>query len=262
MEDTLKEVITCLFNAAAAEDEKMAQKILSNLRDIKYMKERNPENFDLFIGANIRKVLKTLIKESISSCNDFNKVSFIFLQYSFLESNIEKLIVQKEGHGCCADKARFIIRMYLRYAIDNTIPEFNAEEEHYWLPKTGTYEQWIQFCDGLYFLYYGSTEKYLLAYKTLIEAEKRLYKHTLHKWYMKFKDGEVIEIGNSWDKDVSNPLEDEDHDKGEYYLVSEKYVKHRNYAITQREDLPILRYCIVPKADVEEIYKVSEEVMV
>ena len=41
MEDTLKEVITCLFNAAAAEDEKMAQKILSNLCDIKYMKERN-----------------------------------------------------------------------------------------------------------------------------------------------------------------------------------------------------------------------------
>ena len=123
--------------------------------------------------------------------------------------------------------------------------------------KTGTYEQWIQFCDDYISCITAMLEKYLLAYKTLIETEKRLYKHTLHKWYMKFKDGEVIEIGNSWDKDVSNPWKMKTMIRVNiiWYL---KNIKHRNYAITQREDLPILRYCIVPKADVEEIYKVSE----
>lgn len=68
-------------------------------------------------------------------------------------------------------------------------------------------------------LYYGYTEEYINAYNALLKAEIRKYKHCVHRWYMEFEDGDLIEYHRSWDDDLDNPL-DGDLDKGDFYVMS------------------------------------------
>lgn len=151
--------------------------------------------------------------------------------------------------------------MYLTYSLTQKIPEFNPDTENYWTPNFGTYQEWISLCDGLYNLYYGETEQYFKSYNVLIQAEIRKFKHTLHTWYIRFKDEEIVQFDHTWDDKQENPLDNEYFDKGDFYIISKLRVKNRNYETYEDEDF-INHYCKVPKTDIDEIYKVSVEKMV
>lgn len=257
-------IINSLFiaeeNKIKPEIEKALKKIEQSGYDIS-----NPEKFNLNLGYKLERILKGISKNlyKIENVNikDRNKPSFIFTQYSFLEHNITSLCVLKEGSGCSADKSRFILNMYLNYSLTGEIPEFDPSIEKFYIPKVGTYQEWMDLCDGLYNLYYGKTEKYLKAYHKLVTSEKRTYKHILYRWFIKFKDGEEIEINPVWDKE-KNPLEEEFFDKGDYYIYSNMKFKHRNYEEYKDEEEFIKYYCKIPKDDILEIYSTSEEKMV
>lgn len=182
--------------------------------------------------------------------------------YDFLEHNIRELCVLREGSGCCADKSRYILKMYLGYSLAGETPEFNPDIEHYWMPKFGTNQEWINLCDGLYHLYYGRVDQYVKSYHALIQAEIRKYKHILHTWYIRFKDGETVKFDTTWDDKQDNPLGNEYFDKGDYYIIYKKYVENRGYEIYEDEELLFNHNCKVPKSDIDKIYKISEEKMI
>lgn len=266
--DKFGECIESLLNAMVSTEKSESQKLIKDaLEKLNQsgLKVSNPEHFNLHLVCKLNKGVKeianTMHEAPSEGIKDTHRPNFIYLRYDFLENNIRELCVLREGSSCCADKSRSILKMYLKYSLTGEIPEFNPNEEHYYIPKFGDYKQWMALCDGLYSLHYGHAEKYFLAYSALIQAEIRKYKHILHTWYIKFKDGEVVNFTHSWDEKQENPLNDECFDKGDYYIIYKNYVKDRNYEAYEDEDF-VRNYCKVPKSDIAEIYKISEEKMV
>ncbi|MDF2880180.1 MAG: hypothetical protein K0R54_737 [Clostridiaceae bacterium] len=267
--EKLEECIKGMFDSIIKEDnEKFGRLIMDSLESLKNSGYNfsNPESFNSMIISKFNRGLNSLANgiHDLPSLEikDTNKPNFIYLNYNFLEQNIRNLCVLREGNSCCADKSRAILKMYLKYSLTGEINEYKPEIECYWLPKFGTNEEWVNYCDGLYLLYYGKTEKYLASYNILIKSEKRTYKHILHNWYMKFVDGNIIRITNTWDDRFENPLDNIYYDKGDYYILSKNLLNDRNYEHYEGNEPLIDNYCKVPKSDIIEIYKVSEEVMV
>ena len=56
----------------------------------------------------------------------------------------------------------------------STIPE-DEKEHHYWIPNFGTNEQWMNYCDSLYQLFYGNTDSYFEAYLVLLQGKEKDY---------------------------------------------------------------------------------------
>jgi hypothetical protein len=265
---TLQEGLTAILTSLAASSDAEAQALLQTAFEkiSNYsMDTTNPENFHLFLVNKLENALEQLAKTHcniLPAMQNIHKPTFIYLHYDFLDQNLERFCEFREGGSCCADKSRNILRMYLTYACTGEIPAFDPSMEPHFFPHFGTHEDWMNLCDGLYSFYYGNPERYLKAYNTLIQSEIRKYKHILHTWYIKFKDGEVIKIDYDWDDRTQNPLANDYFDKGEYYLIDGKYVKHRNYEMHESEDRFLCSYCKVPKSDIAEFYKTSEEKMV
>jgi hypothetical protein len=257
-----------LFDAIVSEERNKSQELIKNsLEKLKASKIdfSNPERFNGYLvyklNNGLKEIANTMHDAPLKGIKDTYKPDFIYLNYDFLEHNIRELCELREGSCCCADKSRSILQMYLKYSLTGEIPEFNPDIENYWTPNFGTHQEWIDLCDALYHLYYGKTEQYFRAYNALIQTEIRRYKHILHTWYIKFKDGQVVKFNDTWDDKQENPLNNEYFDKGDYYVVYRKFVKNRNYEIYQDKDFMRNHYCKVPKIDIDEIYKVSEEKM-
>lgn len=263
----LEECLKGLLNSMITNERKEAQKLVEGALEKLKQSEidvSNPEYFHIYLIHKLNKGIKaiadTIHDTPLKEVGDTYKPNFIYLHYDFLEHNIRELCILREGSCCCADKSRSILEIYLEYSLTNKIPEFDANKENYWIPKFGTYQEWINLCDGLYELYYGKTETYLRAYQTLIQTEIRRYKHVLHTWYIEFRDGENVKFDDTWDDKQENPLSNEYFDKGDYYVVHKRYVKNRNYEPYEDEGIK-WNYCKVPKTDIEKVYKISEEIM-
>lgn len=267
--DNLEESIKSLLNYMITEESNKSQKLIMEvLKQIQESKVdfSNPEDFHLFLIYKLENAIEEIAKHMHecpqSNIKDDYKPNFIFLHYDFLEHNIRELCTLREGSSCCADKSRSIIEIYLKYSLTGNIPEFNPDLEQYWTPKFGNYQEWMDLCDGIYELYFGKPEKYLRAYNVLLQTEIRRYKHILHHWYIKFKDEEIIEFDTTWDKRTDNPLDNKHNDKGDFYIMEKKLLQNRNYEqYKNEEELFMNFYCKVPKNDVKEIYKSSEEVL-
>lgn len=257
MESILKSMVS-------SEEEECRDLVKEALKDLQGSKLNfsNPERFNLFLVYKLKnglqEIAKTMHDIPKDGIKDKSKVDFIYLNYDFLENHIRKLCILREGSSCCADKSRRILKMYLQYSLTGEIPNFNPSEENFATPKFGTYEEWIIFCDGLYHLFYGNTEQYFNSYNTLLIAPKRKYKHILHTWYIKFKDKEVIEFSNTWDAEDKNPLDNEFLDKDTFYILYGSYIKNRGYASCEN----MIGYYKVPKDDIDEIYKISQEKLI
>lgn len=268
--DKMKEAIESLVNSftskSDAEANELVKDALENIKESGY-KIDDPEDFDCLVmhKANncLKAITKTLHEAPADNVKDKSKSDFIFINYAFLEHNIRELCTLREGSTCCADKSRYILRMYLNYAIHGTIPEFNPEEEHYWTPNFGDNKMWIDLCDGLYRFYYGYTKEYFEAYNALVQCEIRKFKHILHRWFIEYVNGEKFEFTTTWDDRTDNPLKfDED---GDYYVVLDKYVgtiEHEPYKTDNEKLRFFYKRCVkVHKDNIKRIYHEDEERM-
>lgn len=259
----LELIINSLVKNKNNENKKYIENILEKIKNSNYNVDK-PEKFNFFLNIKLDNILKQISKSFYNIENDkikdYNKPSFIFTKYDFLEKNIRKLCILREGNSCCADKSRFILNMYFKYSLTGEIPNFDPLIEEYYIPKFGTYKEWIELCDGLYKLYYGETEKYFESYLKLIKLEKRKYKHILNKWFLKFKDGETIFLNYSWDNNTNNILDNEFFNKENYYIIDKSKLNNRKYEEFVYNEF-LGTYCKVPKEDIDNIYMISEEVM-
>lgn len=269
MNNEIEKGLECIFKTLTAKSDKEVSDLLietMNYINESKMKLDNPDRFNVFINHKLKRgielIANTLHEPSI--CRDKNKPNFIYANYRFLEGHIRQLCILKEGSSCCADKSSYILKMYLKYSINGEIPNLNLDLEKYWKPKFGNNELWMEYCDSLYALYYGRTEKYFKAYKELIQCEVRKFKHILHKWYIEFKDGDVIEFDQSLDNRIENPLEYDD--KGDFYIMHKRKVKNKNfetYVPTDEEEIMLFgtNYVKIPKSEIVQIFKKSEDIM-
>lgn len=272
MNKEIEKSLKNIFNTLTAKsDKEIALLIEETVNIIHENKSKlsldDPERFNSLINYKINRAIK-LITETLhnpSISRDKNKPNFIYANYGFLERNIRELCVLREGSSCCADKSRYILKMFLKYSIDGEIPSFDPNLKGYYIPNFGDNKMWIDYCDSLYSLYYGETESYFKAYNDLLQCEKRKFKHLLHKWYVELDDGDIIAIGQSWDKDLDSPLDDYT-DKGDYHIIHKRFVKNKNFEVYVSEDeeesfLCGRNYVKLPKSLIKNIYYETEEHM-
>ncbi len=174
IQDAIKNIFSSLISNHENEVKVNYAEIISNLKNSGYDIE-NLDTFNVMVSWELSQILGIVVTEICSLPHDINNLStikFLYLNYNFMKNNIEKLIVRREGSCCCADKSRHILNMYKEYLISGYVPELN-NERHYWVFNFGEYKDWIDLCEGLIHMYYGNNQKYLLAYKKLIESEIR-----------------------------------------------------------------------------------------
>ena len=271
MNKNTEKALESIFNTLTAKSDQEINLLLGetiksiNKSNIKF---DNPENFNSFINHKLKRAVE-LIADNLhepSVCKDKYKPNFIYANYTFLERHIRELCILREGSSCCADKSRYILKMFLKYSINGEIPNFNPNLEKYYIPNFGDNKMWIEYCDSLYALYYGNTENYFKTYNNLLQCEIRKFKHLLHRWYIEFNDNDIIEIENTWDNNIENPLNDYS-DKGEYYIIHKRFTKDREFEIYTPEDeeedfLFNRHYVKIPKSSIKKIYYETEEKMV
>ena len=267
IESTLAHIVSALTSKSDKELSCFVEKAIESINKSK-LELDNPERFNSLISHKLKRIMSLLVNtlHKPSLCKNKDKPNFIYTNYEFLERNIRSLCILREGDSCCADKSRYIIKMFLQYTIDGKIPDFDPTIEKYYIPKFGDNEMWIRYCDSLYELYHGKTEEYFTSYNKLLQTEVRKYKHTLNTWFIKLKDGNSIGIGHTWDKNLNCPISEYD-DLGDFYIINKRFIKDMNFEtyIPEDEEDRFLygdNYVKLPKASIEKIYYKSEDKMI
>lgn len=188
------------------------EKVAEKLKGMQY-DFSNPDTFNIMFMHPLNQVLEQLVdklmKEHPSQgIEDTFRPKFVYMNYTMLSSNIEKLVATRtHTTACSADISGHIIGQYLRYTLTGIIPEFD-ENEHFWLPKFGTYKEWFELCDGLYELSFGKMDRFISAYATLLSetiCPMRRYRHTLNKLIGCHKDGYELLVKWSYDREPEPP---------------------------------------------------------
>lgn len=264
MEKEIKDVVERIFQAIHDEEERenvgIIQEAAETLKQSKY-DMRNPEMFNLFVGSKERAAMQALIKElhDPSECKDKYKPTFIFEMYSYLEQNIEKLCELKEKGGCSGDKSRYILSLYLDYAITGKVKNSPVKKGQFWKPKFGSVEDWMSLCDGLYRLHFGNPKDYLKSYEKLLQSQIVKFKYLKSEWYMEFEDGRTAHIGTTFDEKEFEPMQNEDN-----YIISKarvKSFKFEPYISGDDDEISLPRgFVSVPKSIVKRIYAETQEI--
>lgn len=172
LNESISETLDALLILNNKEAEKKYRNVIKKLINTDYNLEYM-ENFDMLINLEIEKILSVVVNEinpAIIDMENIEKLQFLYLKYTFMEQNIEKLIIKKEGNTCCSDKTGHILEAYRKYLLRSIVPEKKGSE-NYWDVGFGSYEDWFAFCEGLYNLYYGNPEDYILNYEKLLKSE-------------------------------------------------------------------------------------------
>lgn len=118
------------------------------------------------------KFIRGFIKSEIANNDD---VVFIITNSRFIENNFQRLIEDKEGMGCCADKSRTIMMRLIDFYTTGNKIVFNYEAEYtFHLPKTvfKTHDHIVMFYEGLKSLWHGNNQKYLQVLLTVLGAKE------------------------------------------------------------------------------------------
>jgi len=110
------------------------------------------------------KGLNELIKGVLELRGKSPEFSFLLMQYDFVEAQIRTLITKSEGHRCCADKSKTIMKALMRHLLLDEPIEFNYEQEYtYHLPKKVlmSQDEILSFYDALHSFYYGQPDAFI-----------------------------------------------------------------------------------------------------
>lgn len=180
MEEELKNVIEGL--ADAFESEAKEDYLKNHKNDFEDLNLEKISSVELFLYKRktpfIQHVKNYFFEEYNTERDSLEKISFLYENFNFIDSNVEKLV--DLGRGCCVDKAHYIIKTYINEhkigVFDTEFLERTDKDHHYWEPDFGTKQEWFNFIDSLMFFYYGNPEKYNAAYKILADKKDAVLK--------------------------------------------------------------------------------------
>jgi hypothetical protein len=163
--DKLFEVLDSMINDIDANQIKLFKKIIESSEIKKF------NDYDEFYYAVIypfENFITGFVKTTVANNDD---VVFLIKNSQFIECQFEKIIIEKEGTTCCADKSKTIMRHLISFFITGVEIKFNYDGEYtYHLPKEifNTHEHIIMFYEALKYLWFGDYKKYLEALKIII----------------------------------------------------------------------------------------------
>lgn len=128
-----------------------------------------PEVFDLKLMYPICSAL------NIALGKGGPKYSFVFLNYTFVQENIEYVINRYEGRACQADKSSWLISQFINWEKEGVVPDMANEEKCFWKPGFGTWQHWVNYFHGLRGLLFGKPGKYFESLKELFEEGEKAH---------------------------------------------------------------------------------------
>ncbi len=129
----------------------------------------NIDHYNLFIAHELEYAMESALAKNYPGCKKHN-IAFLFINHTFVQCNIERVISKYEGSCCICDKSHWLMRAMAQYFVDGKEFDMTIGEKCFWKPHFGTAGDWQALVDGLIDLYYGNPAGYLIAFKALIEA--------------------------------------------------------------------------------------------
>ncbi|SOC21341.1 hypothetical protein [Thalassospira xiamenensis] len=95
-----------------------------------------------------------------------DELTFLMINYDFVEGLFEEVVTANEGDYCCADKAEYLMECIVAFYQDGREihHDYNGRET-YFLPRKvfTTHDEIVAFFKAIWHLYYGSPKDYLKA---------------------------------------------------------------------------------------------------
>lgn len=149
-----------------------------------------PSKFESFFNHDQKQLGRVLVRVLLSTLQYQEGITFdgkqvykledVYLDYSFYESQVRRLIESYEGHSCCADKSRYLLNGYVSYIKTGKLPDF-GDRSSYWIPEYGSPEAWMGVLERCGHLRMGHVDHFLEARIKLVKeleegAEAKLTK--------------------------------------------------------------------------------------
>lgn len=136
-----------------------------------------PSKFESFFNHDQKQLGRVLVRVLLSTLqhqegitfdrNQVYKLEDVYLDYSFYESQVRRLIESYEGHSCCADKSRYLLNSYVSYIKTGELPDF-GDRSSYWIPEYASPEAWMSVLERCGHLRMGHVDHFLEARNTLV----------------------------------------------------------------------------------------------
>lgn len=120
---SIENVLTGVLEGFKQENIELFKKLYGD----KKIEIKDPETFFFEFIYPHEKLMDGLINSTLGNNNE---LVFLLTQYKFIECHFEKLIQRREGHSCCADKSRTIMRSLFKHFVSGEKIEFNYEAEY------------------------------------------------------------------------------------------------------------------------------------
>jgi len=175
--EEIGKILTNLGNNLEKESEdKHAKWVDSIVQEYDFLDIEKPEEFSLLVDLNFSEQTNVLAKKATDRLFETHlfddklkhRIMFIYIHYSFIERHLESLL-SLEGIACIRDKTRWLIQLYKDYLVSGEMPK-EVERDQYWLPNEGKMEEWINWIDSMYALFFGKAEAYLFGKYHLAKA--------------------------------------------------------------------------------------------
>lgn len=190
--EQLVQVIGALGDAFGREAEKKHSPACA-----KYIEEYgetllDPEHFGLLVTFDLEQLQDLLSYNLLNVEQEAKGVAYtpeqihalqlLMTNYAMIEQQLDVLIVKHEGSPCSADKTRYILKLYRDFIVTGEEPSF-GERCHYWIPKKGTCEAWMNFTKSIPPFLHGQVDEYFKTRDILVsqlEKETSAQKQRQH----------------------------------------------------------------------------------
>lgn len=148
---------------------KFAEKLKSEFGD----SIEDAETFNVLVNYQSKQILEIYVKDLLGKELEEEKLeemTFLYLNYGFMEANVNDLIERREGTLESIDKTRWVLQQYKEFIVNKELPNMNQEHQEDFLskPNFGAGEDWIEFCKSLSELFQGKPWRYIKILNFLI----------------------------------------------------------------------------------------------
>lgn len=158
MKNEIKDVLDSLTVSIKNEQIELYKKIIETNNIASF---DGPEEFFFAVIYPFEMFVSGMINCSVSKNSD---IEFIYENYNFIERMFLRLVTEKEGFACSADKSRTIIRNLINFFETSNKINFNYDGEYtYHLPKKifNNHTEIINFYEAIKKLYCGNPDEYV-----------------------------------------------------------------------------------------------------
>lgn len=160
----ISDVVHGLLNASRQEAIQAALALMEDVAIQKAFALANEGDMAGFEQTLLRPMEKTIEGVLHLAVPNNHPVQFLLRHYGFVSRHFRSIVEKREGHACCADKTRFIMRSLMQFYQTGAEIKLNREQEYtFHLPTVvfTSHQAIVDFFEAVQALHYGEGAKYI-----------------------------------------------------------------------------------------------------